>query len=145
LTNPVPGGVEETDFENVENELDAINIRIAMLRSDAVQWSLKFRGASPFLVVKDLAFTRIAFQVTGIKINPLLRELILLGLELEELFTAPPEELLAAAASGMGDAYMLAYTCATASNQTWPSASKPSRLEGSMVVATSSTVTASAR
>jgi len=37
--------------------------------------------------------TRIAFEGTGVKINPLLRELILFGLELEEFFTAPPEEL----------------------------------------------------
>jgi hypothetical protein len=114
--------------------------------SDVVQSSLKFRGDSPssFLVVKDLALARIAFQVTGGKINPLSRELILLGLELEERFTTPPEELPAEAPPPAIRVMPTrwAYTCAAASNQALPSASRPSHLEGSMVVATSSMASA---
>jgi hypothetical protein len=132
LTNLVPG-VKETGFQGVENGLDAINIRIAVLTSDVVQSSLKFRGASPFLVVKDLALTRIGFQVTGVKIDPLLRELILLGLELEELFTAPPEKLPAEPPQPQPVVRVMptrwAYTCVAALNQALPSASKLCRLK----------------
>jgi hypothetical protein len=41
LTNPIPGGVEMTSFECVENGLDAIHVTVTMFTTDAVQSSLK--------------------------------------------------------------------------------------------------------
>jgi len=88
-----------------------------MLTPNIVQSSLKFHRAGLFLVVKDLTLTGIVFQVMGVKINLLLHELVLLGLELEELFTGPPEELPAAAEAVRVMPTRWAYTCGAASNQ----------------------------
>jgi phosphoribosylformylglycinamidine (FGAM) synthase PurS component len=86
LTNPVPRRVEVTSLQRVKYGLDTVNIGVTVLTRNIVESSLKQRRASLFFVVENLALAGVTLQVARVEVDLLVRELMLLSLELEEFF-----------------------------------------------------------
>lgn len=83
--DPFPRQVEMTGLERVEDGLDAIEVGLAVLADDAVETSLESGGVCLLLVEGHSAGTRVALEVAHAQLDVLSGELLLLGLELQEL------------------------------------------------------------
>src|ERR1700690_2439569 len=85
--SPVPRQIEVPGFEGVENRLDSIHIGVSLFLGNAVQSSLQCHSSHLFLVISQLARSGVTFEVSHVQFDVLRSELLLLRLELQELFT----------------------------------------------------------
>ena len=60
LSNPVPRRVEMTGLQSVEDRLDAVNVRIAVLAGNGVQARLEPLGVGLLCVILDLTSADVA-------------------------------------------------------------------------------------
>ena len=88
-----------TGFQSVEDRLDAVNVRIAVLAGNGVQARLEPLGVGLLCVVLDLTSADVALEVAHPEIDLLSGETILVCLELEELLAVDDSTSAAASTS----------------------------------------------
>ena len=88
-----------TGLQSVEDRLDAVNVRIAVLAGNGVQARLEPLGVGLLCVILDLTSADVALEVAHPEIDLLSGETILVCLELEELLAVDDRSTSTASAT----------------------------------------------
>ena len=84
----IPRGVEMAGLENIEAKLDTLDVGVAVLAGDAVEFGLESDAVGLFLIERKFSSMGVANKVAHIQFDVLSGAFLLVGLEPQE--PAPP-------------------------------------------------------